>query len=63
LDFQGVEVASPSFLDELVKGAFKRGTLEIVFVNVSEAVEEGLRLLQSLPREAKGDRPHLELAK
>jgi hypothetical protein len=63
LDFQGVDAASPSFLDELIKGAFKGGTIQIVFSNVSEPVEESLRLLQSLPWEAEGDRPLLELAK
>ena len=63
LDFQGVDVASPSFLDEMLKGAFRGGTVQIVFTNISEPVEESLRLLQSLPREAEGDRPLLELAK
>lgn len=63
LDFQGVDAASPSFLDELIKGAFRGGTVQLVFANVSEPVKESLRLLQSLPREAEGDRPLLELAK
>jgi hypothetical protein len=63
LDFQDVEVASPSFLDEVIKGAFKGGTTQIVFVNISETVEESLQLLRSLQSDTEGGHPLLELAK
>jgi hypothetical protein len=63
LDFQGIDAASPSFLDELIKGAFRGGTVQLVFANVSDPVKGELATAQSLPSEAEGDRPLLELAK
>jgi STAS-like domain of unknown function (DUF4325) len=48
LDFKGVEVASPSFLDELIKGIAANGTKKLVFLNVSKSTRDRLDLLRSL---------------
>jgi STAS-like domain of unknown function (DUF4325) len=48
LDFKGVEVASPSFLDELIKGVAANGTKKLTFKNVAKSTRSRLELLQSL---------------
>jgi hypothetical protein len=48
LDFKGVEVVSPSFLDELIKGIAANGTKKIIFMNVAKSTRSRLELLQSL---------------
>lgn len=45
LDFQGVEVASPSFLDELIKVAAERG-ISLAATNVNRRTKENLRRLE-----------------
>jgi hypothetical protein len=62
LDMEGVQVASPSFLDEVIRGAFEAGVAEITFQNVSERTVENLELLRSLRSESGQDRPLLEVA-
>jgi STAS-like domain of unknown function (DUF4325) len=62
LDLDGVEVASPSFLDEVIRGAFEAGVQEIMFVHASERAAESLKRLQSLRQEGGEDRPLLEVA-
>lgn len=52
LDFTGVEAASPSFLDELIRTLFAQGTLEINFRNVNEQTMENLMLLRRLNSES-----------
>lgn len=52
LDFEGVEVASPSFLDELIKGAMRRG-LSLTIVNANPRTRTNLlRLLRVNKAEA-----------
>jgi hypothetical protein len=48
LDFKGVEVASPSFLDELIKGVAANGTKKVVFLNAAKKTRASLELLESL---------------
>jgi STAS-like domain of unknown function (DUF4325) len=62
LDMDGVQVASPSFLDEIIRGAFEAGVSEITFRNVSERTAENLELLRSLRSESGEDRPLVEVA-
>lgn len=47
LDFKGVEVASPSFLDELLRTAFQRGT-QVKIVNAPAEVRQRLRVLEQV---------------
>lgn len=64
LDFKDVGVASPSFLDELLKVAIKRGVTELRFRNTSDATNRNLERLVSLqPLEEggkKSSRPDLD---
>lgn len=48
LVFEGVGVASPSFLDELLKVAVKRGVKELRFQDTSDATNRNLERLVSL---------------
>jgi hypothetical protein len=59
LDFKGVEVASPSFLDELIKGVGANGTRKLVFLNVSKSTRKHLDLLKSLQDSASTTYPTL----
>lgn len=53
LDFDGVDVASPSFLDETIRGAFAQGVTSLTFMNTSKSTEQNLRRILSV-------RPHAE---
>lgn len=59
LDFAGIEVASPSFLDEMIKTAFGRGVRSIAFVHASAATQHSIQRLRSLRDESEADRLEL----
>ncbi len=48
LDFDGVEVASPSFLDELIKSAFDHGVRSLIFLHASPATQQSIERLRDL---------------
>ena len=50
LDFRGVRVASPSFLDELIKTATKRG-VSLTITNASPRIRHSLARLQRVTEE------------
>lgn len=50
LDFEGVDVASPSFLDEVLRGAFSAGASSVAFVNASERTNTSLERLLNRER-------------
>lgn len=45
LDFDGVDAASPSFLDETIRGAFAKGATEVVFKNTTDAIDQSVARL------------------
>jgi hypothetical protein len=61
LNFKGVEVASPSFLDELIKGVFAKGTRVVVFSNVSSRTKDSLELLTSMQNPSSRAYPLIEI--
>lgn len=46
LDFDSVQAASPSFLDELMKRSFKSGVKQLRFVNLNEQSQRSVNRLQ-----------------
>lgn len=54
LDFTGVDVASPSFLDEVIKGAVARRASRIEFVGISEPTRKNVDRLIAHRAENQG---------
>lgn len=55
LDFEGVEAASPSFMDQIVREAGARGAEVVVMTNLSERLRDTVVRLQGLHRQGSAE--------